>query len=313
MEFRNLGRSGLRVSLIGLGCNNFGERLDLEETRAIVSRALDLGITFFDTADRYGGDGRSETHLGQVLGSRRKDVVLATKFGWDLNKRGVIAGGSRRYVIGAVESSLRRLRTDWIDLYQMHTPDPNTPIEETLSVLDDLIRDGKIRYIGLSNFAAWQVVEALWTSRMIGANRVVSVQDEYSLAYRGHEKELLPAARACDLGFIPYRPLASGVLTGKYRRNEGPTDDTRTAHMKSRASKYLSDRNYELVERLRAFANGSGRNLTDIALAWLAAQSNISSIIVGARRPEQIDLNVRAASVHLTPDELEALDRITAQ
>jgi len=313
MEVRNLGRSGLRVSLIGLGCNNFGERLNLEETRAIVNRALDLGITFFDTADRYGGDGRSETQLGQVLGSRRKDIVLATKFGWDLNKRGVVAGGSRRYVMSAVEGSLRRLKTDWIDLYQMHTPDPNTPIEETLRALDDLIRDGKVRYIGLSNFPAWQVVDALWTSRMIGANRIISVQDEYSLAYRGHEKTLLPAVRACDLGFIPYRPLASGVLTGKYRPNEEPTDDTQTAHMKSRASKYLSERNYELVERLRAFANESGRNLTDLALAWLAVQPNVSSIIVGARRPEQIDLNVRAAGVHLTPDEQNALDRITAQ
>jgi len=213
MEVRNLGRSGLRVSLIGLGCNNFGERLNLEETRAIVDRALDLGITFFDTADRYGGDGRSETQLGQVLGPRRKDIVLATKFGWDLNKRGVIAGGSRRYVMSAVEGSLRRLKTDWIDLYQMHTPDPNTPIEETLRALDDLIRDGKVRYIGLSNFPAWQVVDALWTSRTIRVNRIISVQDEYSLAYRGHEKALLPAVRAHDIGFIPYRPLASGVLT----------------------------------------------------------------------------------------------------
>jgi aryl-alcohol dehydrogenase-like predicted oxidoreductase len=313
MEFRNLGRSGLRVSLIGLGCNNFGERLDLEETRAIVNRALDLGITFFDTADRYGGDGRSETQLGHVLGPRRKDIVLATKFGWDLNKRRVVAGGSRRYVISAIEGSLRRLRTDWIDLYQMHTPDPNTPIEETLRALDDLIRDGKVRYVGLSNFAAWQVVDAFWTSRMIGANQIVSVQDEYSLAYRGHEKELLPAVRACDLGFIPYRPLASGVLTGKYRRDQGPTDDTRTAHMKSRATKYLSERNYELVERLRAFANESGRNLSDIALAWLAAQPNVSSVIAGARRPEQIDLNVKASDLHLTCDDLKELDRMTAQ
>jgi aryl-alcohol dehydrogenase-like predicted oxidoreductase len=313
MEFRNLGRSGLRVSLIGLGCNNFGERLDLEETRAIVNRALDLGITFFDTADRYGGDGRSETQLGHVLGPRRKDIVLATKFGWDLNKRRVVAGGSRRYVISAIEGSLRRLRTDWIDLYQMHTPDPNTPIEETLRALDDLIRDGKVRYVGLSNFAAWQVVDAFWTSRMIGANQIVSVQDEYSLAYRGHEKELLPAVRACDLGFIPYRPLASGVLTGKYRRDQRPTDDTRTAHMKSRATKYLSERNYELVERLRAFANESGRNLSDIALAWLAAQPNVSSVIAGARRPEQIDLNVKASDLHLTCDDLKELDRMTAQ
>lgn len=313
MELRNLGRSGLRVSLIGLGCNNFGERLDLDETQAIVSRALDCGITFFDTADRYGGDGRSELQLGQALGPRRKDIVLATKFGWNLTKRGVIAGGSRRYVMSAVEGSLRRLRTDWIDLYQMHTPDPNTPIEETLRALDDLIRDGKVRYIGLSNFAAWQLVDAFWTSRMIGANRIVSVQDEYSLAYRGHEEALLRAVRAYDIGFIPYRPLASGILTGKYRRGEAPTDDTRTAHMNSRAPKYLSDRNYELVERLRIFARDSNRSMSDIALAWLAARPNVSSIITGVRRPEQVDLNVRAADVHLSSDDLEELDRITTR
>jgi aryl-alcohol dehydrogenase-like predicted oxidoreductase len=313
MELRNLGPSGLRVSLIGLGCNNFGERLSLDETGAIVAKALDCGITFFDTADRYGGEGRSELQLGQALGPRRKDIVLATKFGWDLTRRGVIAGGSRRHIVSAVEGSLRRLNTDWIDLYQMHTPDPNTPIEETLRALEDLIRDGKVRYIGVSNFSAWRVVDALWTSHMMQANRVVSVQDEYSLAYRGHETALLPAVRAYNLGFIPYRPLASGVLTGKYRRDQAANDDTKTGHMKSRAPKYLSDRNYDLVEHLRAFADSSGHSMLTIALAWLAAQPNVSSIITGVRNPDQIQLNVSATDIHLSTEDLQELDRITTR
>lgn len=311
MEFRNLGSSGLRVSAIGLGCNNFGERLDLETTRAIVDRALDRGINFFDTADRY-GKGRSETDLGIALGSRRKNIVLATKFGFDIERRKVIAGGSRRYLLNAVEASLRRLKTDWIDLYQMHTPDPNTPIEETLTTLDILIRDGKIRYVGLSNFAAWQVVDAQWTARMTGANRVVSVQDEYSLAYRGHEKELLPAVEASGLGFIPYRPLASGLLTGKYRRDEPPTANTRTGHMKSRAGKYLSGRNFDLVDRLQAFAEASGKRLSGIALAWLATRSQVSSIIAGVTRADQVDQNVEALELQLSESELAELDTISA-
>lgn len=311
MELRNVGRSGLRVSLIGLGCNNFGgDRLELEATRAIVDRALDLGITFFDTADRY-NSGESETQLGQILGSRRKDIVLATKFGWDIDKRGVVAGGSRRYVMTAVEDSLRRLKTEWIDLYQMHTPDPNTPIEETLRAVDDLICDGKVRYFGLSNFKAWQVVDAVWTSRMIGGNRCISVQDEYSLAFRGHEKALIPAAKAYDVGLFPYRPLASGVLSGKYRRGAAPTAETRTAHMKSRAPKYLTESNFDLLDRLRAYADASGWQLSHLAIAWLAAQSPVSSIIAGATRPDQIDDNDRALDLRLSAENLSELDKIT--
>jgi aryl-alcohol dehydrogenase-like predicted oxidoreductase len=311
MEFRTLGQSGLSVSLVGLGCNNFGERLELDTTRAIVDRALDRGITFFDTADRY-GKGGSETDLGIALGSRRKNIVLATKFGFDIEKRRVIAGGSRRYLMHAVEASLRRLKTDWIDLYQMHTPDPNTPIEETLRALELLVRDGKIRYIGLSNFAAWQVVDAQWTARMINSNRCISVQDEYSLAYRGHEKELLPAVKAFGLGFIPYRPLASGILTGKYRRNEPATAETRTGHMKSRAGKYLSDRNWDLAERLQAFADASGKRLSGIAIAWLATRPQVSSIIAGVTRPEQVDQNVDALDLHLSESDLAELDTLSA-
>jgi aryl-alcohol dehydrogenase-like predicted oxidoreductase len=231
MEFRQLGRSGLRISLIGLGCNNFGERLPLEDARKVVHRALDLGVTLFDTADRYGGPGTSETVLGEILGPRRKDIVLATKFGISLDDRTALAGASRRYIMTAVEGSLRRLKTDWIDLYQVHRPDPETPIEETLRALDDLVRDGKVRYTGISNFAGWQAAEAEWTARSIGVERFVSVQDEYSLAFRGHEKELIPAIEAYGLGFLPYRPLASGLLTGKYHRGQAPPAGTRMARL----------------------------------------------------------------------------------
>jgi len=312
VELRNLGSSGLRVSLVGLGCNNFGgERLGLEATRAIVDRALDRGITFFDTADRY-NSGASETLLGLTLGSRRQEIVLASKFGFDVNRRRVVAGGSRSYVMKAVEDSLRRLKTDWIDLYQMHTPDPRTPIEETVRTVDDLIRDGKVRYFGLSNFSAWQVVDAAWTARMIGANRCISVQSEYSLAYRGHEKELIPAVKACDLGFIPYRPLASGVLSGKYRRGTPPSAETRTANMTSRAPKYLTERNFDLVERLQPLADARGWRLSQLAIAWLAAQSPVSSVIAGVTRPEQIDDNVGALELCLSADDLAELDKITA-
>ena len=203
MEYRNLGRSGLRLSLIGLGCNNFGDRLGRDDARSVIYRALDLGITFFDTADRYGNRGASETILGETLGAQRKDIVLATKFGISLEDRALLAGASRRYIRSAVEASLRRLRTDWIDLYQVHHPDPRTPIEETLRTLDDLIREGKVRYVGTSNFAAWQVAEAEWVGRAIGSERFVSVQDEYSLAYRGAEAELIPAVEEYGLGFLP--------------------------------------------------------------------------------------------------------------
>ena len=210
MQERNLGSSGLRVSLVGLGCNNFGGRIDLEATRKVVHKALDLGITLFDTADIYGERGGSETFLGQILGERRKDIVLATKFGMEMDAAGKKKGGSRGYVMQAVEDSLRRLRTDWIDLYQLHRPDPLTPIEETLRVLDDLVRQGKVRYIGCSNLPAWQVVEAQWTARTEHLNAFASCQDEYSLLVRDIERELVPAIEAYRMGLLPFFPLASG-------------------------------------------------------------------------------------------------------
>src|SRR5215471_12330581 len=210
MEVRHLGQSGLRVSVVGLGCNNFGGRIAEEETRTVVHRALDLGITLFDTADTYGNRGGSEESLGRVLGERRKDIVLATKFGLPMDEANVLSGASRRYVMRAVEASLRRLRTDWIDLYQLHQPDPLTPIEETLRALDDLVRQGKVRYIGNSTLPAWQVVEAQWTSKHFGLHHFISCQEEYSLLARDLDGEMMPVLQSYSLGLIPFRPLADG-------------------------------------------------------------------------------------------------------
>src|SRR3954468_10329656 len=260
MELRNVGRSGLRVSVVGLGCDNFGMRLDLAATRAVVERALERGITLFDTADSYGNRGGSETMLGEVLGARRKDIVLATKFSSPMSDQQPLRSASRRYIMGAVEASLRRLRTDWIDLYQQHWPDPLTPIDETLRALDDLVRQGKVRYIGCSNFPAWQVVEAAWTARSHNLNPFVSCQDEYSLIYRKAEEELMPAARKYGMGLLPYFPLASGLLTGKYRRNAPMPAGTRLANTQRLADRYLTERNWKIAEGLGDFVEARGKS-----------------------------------------------------
>ena len=310
MELRNLGKSGLRVSVVGLGCNNFGGRIDLEASRAVVHRALDLGITLFDTADIYGERGGSEAALGAILGDRRKDIVLATKFGGPMDDGGRLKGASRRYVMTAVEASLRRLRTDWIDLYQLHFPDPLTPIEETLRALDDLIAQGKVRYIGCSNLPAWQMVEALWTARDLGLNAFASCQDEYSLLVRGVERELLPAASAYGLGLLPYFPLASGLLTGKYERGRPAPGDTRFANMRGLAERYMTDANFAAVEKLKAFAEARGRTLLELAFSWLAARPQVASVIAGATRPEQVEQNVRAVGWTLAAGDLAEIDRL---
>lgn len=312
MEIRNLGQSGLRVSAIGLGCNNFGGRIDAAATRAVIGKALDLGITLFDTADTYGERGGSETLMGEILGADRKRIVLATKFAMPMDDAGVKIGGSRRYIMGAVEDSLRRLRTDWIDLYQMHQTDPRTPIEETLRALDALVRQGKVRYIGCSNFAAWQMVEAAWTSRANGLNGFVSHQDEYSLVARAPEAELMPAARKYGLGMLPYFPLASGLLTGKYRRNMPLPAGTRLANTQRLADRYLTEHNWQIAEKLGDFAEARGRGMLDLAFSWLLAQSPVSSVIAGATRPEQLEQNVQAGGWKLTAEELAEIDRITA-
>lgn len=252
MEFRNLGTSGLRVSSVGLGCNNFGGRIDFEATKAVIHKAFDSGITLFDTADVYGERGGSETVMGQILGEKRKDIVLATKFSAPMDDAGVKVGASRGYILQAVQDSLRRLRTDWIDLYQLHQPDPRTPIEETLRALDDLVRQGKVRYIGCSNLPAWQVVEAQCTARAGHLNGFISCQDEYSLLVRGIEKGLIPAANKYGLGLLPYFPLASGLLTGKYRRGAPLPEGARLTKTKNLAGRYMTEANWSILGRLQA-------------------------------------------------------------
>lgn len=313
MEIRNLGRSGLRVSSIGLGCNNFGGRIDLEASRKVVHAALDAGITLLDTADVYGERGGSETVLGEILGPRRKDIVLATKFGMPMDDAGVKKGGSRRYIKAAVEDSLRRLKTDWIDLYQLHTTDPLTPIEETLRALDDLIRAGKVRYIGCSNLPAWQVVEAAWTAKTCGLNPFVSCQDEVSLVVRKHEVELMPAMRQYGLGLLPYFPLASGLLTGKYRRNATMPADARLTKTQRLADRYLTDRNWVVAEKLGDFAEARRHTLLELAFSWLLAKPPISSVIAGATKPEQVRANVAAGRWTLTAEDLAEIDAITGE
>ncbi len=316
MELRNLGRSGLRVSAVGLGCNNFGGRIGLEASRAVVHAALDAGITLFDTADVYGERGGSETALGEILGPRRKDIVLATKFAMPMNPDAAAGaeqmGASRRYIVAAVEASLRRLRTDWIDLYQQHRPDPLTPIEETLRALDDLTRAGKIRYAGCSNFPAWQVVEAAWTARHLNLSGFVSCQDELSLLVRGAEAELMPAMRGHGLGLLPYFPLASGLLTGKYQRNQPMPADARLTKTQRLADRYLTEANWAAAERLGDFAEARGHTLLELAFSWLLSRPPVSSVIAGATLPEQVRANVAAGGWILTAEERAEVDRITA-
>ncbi|HEY2230974.1 MAG TPA: aldo/keto reductase [Xanthobacteraceae bacterium] len=311
METRNLGTSGLQVSAVGLGCNNFGGRIGPEESRAVVHKALDLGITLFDTADSYGNRGGSEEALGQILGEHRKHIVLATKFGLPMDEARILSGASRRYIMHAVEASLRRLRTDWIDLYQLHTPDPKTPIEETLRALDDLIRHGKVRYVGNSNFAGWEVVDAHWTAHDRNLHRFVSCQNEYSLLKRDIEAELVPAVQACGLGLLPYFPLAAGLLTGKYQRQAPPPPGTRFARMTGLAERYLTPANWAILERLEELCARRGHGLLELAFSWLASRPCVASVIAGATKPEQVEQNVRAVGWALTPEDLAEVDGIT--
>ena len=313
MEYRNLGSSGLRVSLVGLGCNNFGMRLDLEQTRAVVDRAFDLGITLFDTADMYGGRGGSETQLGKILGHRRKDIVLASKFGMAMSDDGTKIGASRRYIMSAVEDSLRRLKTDWIDLYQLHQPDPLTPLDETMQALDDLVTQGKIRYIGCSNLPSWQVVESQWISKSMGLNRFVSCQDEYNILNRNVEAELIPAMQKYGCGLLPYFPLASGLLTGKYKRTEMP-EGARLTDMPTFANRiYLTDENFDIVDNLNKFADKTGHSILELAFGWMASRPTTASIIAGATKPEQIDANVAAVNWVLSQPEIDEVDKISAR
>jgi len=311
VELRNLGKSGLRVSVVGLGCNNFGGRIDQEATRKVIHRAFDLGINLFDTADIYGNLGGSETAMGEVMGSRRKEIVLASKCGMAMDTEGKLKGASRRYIMSAVEDSLRRLKTDWIDLYQIHQPDPLTPIEETLRTLDDLVRSGKVRYIGCSNFPAWLVAQSQETSARLNLNSFISCQDEYSLLVRGLDKESIPAMQAYGLGLLPFFPLASGLLTGKYKRNAPMPEGARLTNTQRLADRYINDVNWQIVERLGDFATTRGHSMLELAFSWLACRPTVVSVIAGATKPEQLEQNVKAVDWKLTAEEMAEIDRIT--
>jgi len=303
MQLRNLGASGLKVSIIGLGCNNFGMRIDQAQTRMVVDAALDCGVNFFDTADIYGGS-KSEVFLGDALKGRRDKAVLATKFANPMGEGAYLRGGARRYIVKAVEDSLKRLHTDHIDLYQMHVPDADTPIDETLRALDDLVRSGKVLYIGNSNFSGWQIADADWTARAAGLERFVSAQNNFSLLERGVEREILPACERFGLGLLPFFPLASGFLTGKYQRGEPPRQGTRLAAWGARGAAALSDRNFDRLEALEAWAEQRGRRILDLAFAWLLGHPAVSSVIAGATTPEQVQANARCAEWILTPEEV---------
>jgi aryl-alcohol dehydrogenase-like predicted oxidoreductase len=302
VEYRRLGCSGLLVSAVGLGTNNFGTRLDEAGTRRVLDQALELGITFVDTADSY-GRGASEALIGKLLGPRRKDVVLATKFSSPMGDSPYQRGTSRRWLIEALDASLRRLATDAIDLYQIHFPDPETPIEETLRALDDVVAAGKVRYVGYSNFAAWQIVEGQWTARSEHLVRPISTQNHYNLLRREVEAEVLPAARAHGLGVIPYFPLESGFLTGKYR--PGKTPQGARLEGSARAGEVLRPANFERLERWEAFASSRGRSLLELAVGWLLSHPEVGSVIAGASSAEQVRANVEAGTWRLEAAEME--------
>jgi aryl-alcohol dehydrogenase-like predicted oxidoreductase len=297
VELIDLGSSGLAVSRVGVGCNNFGSRIQLAETRAVVEAALDVGVTFFDTAEVYGGGGTSERFLGEILEGRRDQVVLATKFGWAPDR----GHGAVEYVRDAIAGSLERLRTDYVDLYYLHKPDPDTPIGETLGALDELVREGKVRAIGCSNLSATQLAEADRVARDQGTARFTVLQNEYNLLRRDDDADVLPLCRELGVGYVPYFPLASGLLTGKYRRGEPAPEGARLA------GRHIEDERLARVEELARFAASRGHRLLDLAVSALASIPGITSVIAGATKPEQVRANAAAGRWHLSEDELEAL------
>jgi len=314
MEYNNLGHSGLKVSAVGLGCMNFGAMNDAAESAAIVQRALDLGVNLFDSADVYGERGKSEQFLGQALGERRQEVIVATKFAGPMSSvRADMQGGSRRYIMQAVEASLTRLGTDYIDLYQMHRYDDDTPIEETLRALDDLVGQGKVRYIGCSNYKAWQITDAAWTANTASLNNYVSAQNRYSLLTRDIEAEVVPACEQFGLGILPYFPLESGLLTGKYRKGEEFPAGTRLALWKNFATDaFASAEKFDKVEALQDVCERHGHSMLDMAMGWLASRPEVSSVIAGVTSSEQLEQNVAAGLWRPGDEELAEIDEITA-
>jgi aryl-alcohol dehydrogenase-like predicted oxidoreductase len=314
MRYRRLGTSGLSVSVVGIGCNTFARKVDAAGTTAVVNAAVDHGITLFDTADVYGNQGGSEEFLGAALkaSGRRDDVIIATKFGGNMNGTNGTdwgARGSRRYIVRAVEASLRRLDTDYIDLYQMHQPDALTPIEETLSALDDLVRSGKVRYLGSSNFGGWQIADAAWIAQTARLTPFVSAQNEYSLVHRGAEAEVIPACERFGVGQLPYFPLASGLLTGKYRRDSPPPPGSRLAD--DLWARRHADAPWDLIERLERYARDRSLTILDVAIGGLAAKPAVTSVIAGATTPDQVRANAAAGSWTPSAEDLAELDAIT--
>jgi aryl-alcohol dehydrogenase-like predicted oxidoreductase len=314
MEFRTLGANGgtaLEVSVVGLGCNAFGRRIDFDATRAVLHAALDAGITLFDTADTYGGGGVSEEYMGRVLSPKRHDIVLASKFG--LAVFGGPGGAAPAYIESSIEGSLKRLGTDYIDLYQVHMPDAHTPIADTLGTLDGLVRQGKIRAYGCSNFSGAQLEQAHAAAAAGGLAPFVTAQNPYSVMQRDIESDLVPVCAAHRTGILPYYPLARGLLTGKYRRGEKPPEGARlAAGGGGRGAGGLTDANFDVVEKLAAFAAGHGRSVLELAISWLVANPCIASVIAGATKPAQIGQNVAAAGWRLDDRDMAEIDRITA-
>ncbi len=308
MEYRTLGTSGLKVSALGLGTNSFGRRADEKQSKRVIDQALDLGVNFLDTANMY-GPRLSEEIIGKALKSKRGQVLIATKFGRSMGGGPNDHGASRSHIMEQLEGSLSRLNTDYIDLYQLHTPDPDTPIEETLRALDDCVRNGKVRYIGCSGVTAWQACEALWTSRMLNLNAFVSVQPYYNLLKREIEKELVPFCRAYGLGIIPYFPLEGGLLTGKYRFGKPAPANSRFAG-RTESEKRFSKWNFSILAGLERFAEKRGRPVLELALAWLFANPSVSTVIAGATKPEQVVANERSLDWKLSTEELKEIDEI---
>ncbi len=307
MEYRVLGKSGLKVSEIGLGGNNFGGRVGEQESISVIHRALELGINFIDTANTY-SQGRSEEFVGKGIKGKRSEVIIASKVGFPMGDGPNELGASSYHIMNAVEASLKRLKTDYIDLYYIHRPDPTTPIEETLRTLNDLVRTGKVRYIGCSNFAAWQLCEAMWTSRVNKLEPFVVVQSQYNLLDRNIESELVPCCQAYGVGVVPWGPLASGFLTGKYNRGKPAPDGTRLSSPRSRSNQILTEANYDKLDKIQVFATERGRSAGELAIAWLLSHPWLSSVIAGATKPEQVSANVAAAEWRLTPQEMAQLE-----
>ncbi len=309
MEHRQLGTSGLRISAVGLGCNPFGNEVDPEGAQAIVSRALELGVSYFDTADSY-FDGRSEEYLGRALKGRRHEAIIATKAGNRTGPGPNDTGASRKHLFEACEASLRRLQTDYIDVYQIHSPDRSTTAEETMQALHDLVRQGKVRYIGCSNYYEWEVCEAQWLAKTKDLTPFVSCQDFYNLLYRDIEKRMTPFCLMYGLGMIPYFPLAGGLLGGSYRRGVAPEPGSRGA-IRPTFRTWDTPRNWDVQEKLLAFAENRGWTLPQMSVAWLLTRPMLATVIAGADRPEHIETNVMALEVSFTPDDLAEIDRIT--